>query len=59
MSPDAFRAIIKASGMKQGEIAEALGVVRTTVVRWLNGSTPISRANARLISVTIKAKKKK
>jgi DNA-binding transcriptional regulator YiaG len=58
MTPDAFRALIRSAGMTQGEVAESLGVVRTTVVRWLSGKTPISRANARLISVTIKPKKR-
>lgn len=53
-----LRALIAAAGLKQGEAAGKLGVARTTVIRWLNGSTPIGKANATLIKSVLKPKKK-
>lgn len=58
MTPDEFREILEAAGVKQGEAAERLGVTRQTVVRWLSNFTPIGRANANLIRLTFKTKKK-
>lgn len=58
MTPDEFRTILDAAGLKQGEAAERLGVTRQTVVRWLGNVTPIGKANANLIRLTFKAKKK-
>ena len=57
MKPKQFAELLAAAGLNQTQAAALLEVARTTVVRWLNGSTPISRANARLISVVIVPKK--
>ena len=35
------RKLVKKAGMTHREVAEALGVHRVTVSRWLNGSIPI------------------
>ena len=56
MKPDQLRAIIEGAGVTQQRAAELLGVSRPTIVRWLAGRTPISRANARLITVVFKVK---
>jgi transcriptional regulator with PAS, ATPase and Fis domain len=57
MTPDQLRKAIAASGMNNTQVAKSLEVARTTVIRWLNGSVPISRANARLIREVINPKK--
>jgi plasmid maintenance system antidote protein VapI len=49
MSPEAFRSLLKKVDVNHTQAAKRLGVGRATVLRWLNGTTPISRANARLI----------
>lgn len=58
MTPAQFKARLEAAGLNQTQAADLLEIARTTVVRWLNGSVPISRANARLISVVITPKQK-
>lgn len=57
MKPDEFRSLILAAKVTQLRAAELLSVSRPTVVRWLAGRTPISRANARLITTVFKKKK--
>ena len=52
MKPETLRALFKKNKLKIGKAAERLGVSRATLHRWLNGSTPISRANLALIEKT-------
>lgn len=56
MTPAELRTLIEAAGLTQGEAADKLGVTRPTVVRWLSGYTPIGKANANLIRLTLKPK---
>ncbi len=59
MTPDELRALMaRADDITQKALAQALGVHKMTVWRWLNGRTPIDAANAALIRQTIKHKKK-
>ncbi len=58
MTPAQFRAILAKAKVKNTHAAVMLGVARTTVIRWLNESTPISRANARLIREVFQPEKK-
>lgn len=57
MRPKDFRDLITAAGLNQSSAAERLDVNRRTVIRWLNGDTPISAAAAALIRSRIRAKK--
>ncbi len=57
MTPEQFRDLITKAGVTKTKVAEMLDVNRTTVTRWLNGSVPISRGNARLIREVFPAKK--
>ena len=52
MTPKQFRELIDASGLTQQQVADRLGVSRNTVVRWLMGKVPISRAFANLIRLS-------
>ena len=54
MTPAELRRLIAASGRTITDAAERLGLARTTVTRWLNGSTPIGRAQAREIRAVLK-----
>lgn len=54
MTPAELRRLIKASGRTITDTAEVLQVARQTVTRWLNGSTPIGRAQAREIEAMLK-----
>lgn len=49
MAPITLRRLIAGSGMSITEAADRLRVRRETLHRWLNGTTPISRANALLV----------
>lgn len=49
MTSDEFRTLLDASGLTQVGAAQALGVNRATVLRWLAGSTPIAARKATLI----------
>lgn len=49
MSPEQFRDILVKAGVNNTQAAKRLEVNRATVLRWLAGTTPIGRANARLI----------
>lgn len=49
-----FKSLLDASGMDTKQAAEILGVGRTTVYRWLNGTTPITAANAMLVKDRIR-----
>lgn len=57
MSRAEFRDLLAAAGLGRSEAARRLGVGRSTVHRWLNGPTPIARANAALIRKLIRPKK--
>lgn len=52
MKPTTLRALLKTNKLSISKAAERLGISRVTLHRWLNGSTPISRANAALIEQT-------
>ena len=54
MTPAELRRLIAASGRTITDAAERLGLARTTVTRWLNGSTPIGRAQAALAKQLLK-----
>ena len=43
MTPDEFRAALKALGLRQKWLAERLGVATTTVNRWATGELPVPR----------------
>lgn len=53
MSPERFRAVLRAKGLTQEGAAKLLKVTRKTVVRWACGHTPISRASKFLIDAVI------
>lgn len=52
MTPKTLRALFKKNKVNITEAAKRLEISRVTIHRWLNGSTPISRANAALIEQT-------
>ena len=52
MTSEELRRIIAKTGLTQEEFAGKLEVNRRTIIRWLNGDIPISRANAILIKTT-------
>lgn len=52
MKPDTLRSLLKKNKVSITGAAKRLGISRVTVHRWLNGSTPISRANVALIEQT-------
>ena len=54
MTRDEFRTLLDASGLTQAGTAEALGVNRATVLRWLDGYTPISAGKATLVRERIR-----
>ena len=54
MTPSELRRLITASGRTITDAAERLQVARQTVTRWLNGSTPIGRAQAVLARQLLK-----
>jgi len=54
MSPAELRRLIAASRRTITDAAEVLQVARQTVTRWLNGSTPIGRAQAALARQLLK-----
>ena len=54
MTPAELRRLIAASGRTITDAAERLGVCRQTMTRWLNGSTPIGRAQAVLAKQLLK-----
>lgn len=56
MTQNEFRDLLRDADLKQGAAADELGVSRQTVVRWLSGYTPISKANAMLIRSVLKKK---
>lgn len=56
MSSTTFAKILRDAGLGQTAAARLLGVHRHTVIRWLDGTTPISDANALLIRNRIKTK---
>lgn len=56
MTPAQFRALLAKAGLNQSTGAERLGVSRRTVIRWLNGETPISARNALFIKTVLSAK---
>jgi transcriptional regulator with XRE-family HTH domain len=53
-----FRRLIEAADLDTKQVAELLGVGRSTVYRWLNDETPISPGNVLLIRSRIKVKKR-
>jgi transcriptional regulator with XRE-family HTH domain len=54
MTPDEFRARMEAAGLTERTAAEALGVNKNTVYRWLSGETPIAADKAALIRQRIR-----
>lgn len=52
MTPEKLKGIIEVAGITVTEAANRLKIRRETLHRWLNGNTPISRANAALIRET-------
>lgn len=60
MTPDELRTLMDANGVDSADkLAEALGVHRTTVFRWLAGTRRIDRAAAALITSVLNKKPKK
>lgn len=56
MSAKTFAKLLKDAGLGQSEAARVLGVHRHTVIRWLDGTTPIAEPNALLIRERLTAK---
>lgn len=56
MTPDELRALIKAAGMSNPELAERLGITRQTVWMWVTGRTPISRQATAFIKTVLTGK---
>ena len=54
MTRDEFRTLLEVSGLTQAGAAEVLGVNRATVLRWLDGYTPISAGKAALVRERIR-----
>lgn len=52
MTPKQLRALFARKKVKHIHAAERLGIAHSTVLRWLNGSTPISAANKAHIYLT-------
>lgn len=59
MSAEEFAKLLESKGMSQAEAARALGVHRSTVLRWLTNEAPITAANSLLIRSRIRKPKKK
>lgn len=56
MSARTFAKLLKGAELGQSAAARLLGVHRHTIIRWLDGTSPISEANALLIRDRIPAK---
>ncbi len=57
MTPDALQKLLDRAGLNQSSAARELEVNRRTVIRWLNGDTPINAAAAALIRSRIGPRK--
>lgn len=57
MSASAFAKLFKSGGHNHSTASRLLGVSRRTVIRWLEGTTPISEANRLLILDRMKTAK--
>ena len=53
MKPDELQRLLDKNDLNQSTGAERLGVNRRTVIRWLQGTTPIRPASAALIRNTL------
>lgn len=56
MSATEFKKLLKNAGLKHAEAARLLGVHRSTVMRWADGTAPITEANSLLVRAKIPAK---
>lgn len=56
MTAEELRKLLTEKNVSQTALADAIGVNRRTVVRWLAGDTPISKRNALLIKTVLKVK---
>lgn len=55
MTASELRDLMKrAGGLTQVQLADKLGINRTTVSRWLNDQTPINAANAAFIRAALR-----
>lgn len=59
MSAEEFTKLLETKGISQAEAARLLGVHRSTVLRWADGTAPITEANTLLIRDRIRIPKKK
>lgn len=57
MSATELRRLLEANGLTLEAAAQKLGVVRSTVHRWVHGTTPIAESSALLIRARIKPPK--
>lgn len=57
MTPQQFRDLIAAAGLKQGKVAELIGRDRRTVVRYLSGAVPIDLVTATAIRRLVRPKR--
>lgn len=56
MTKEDFAAILESLGLGATAAGRLIGVHRHTIIRWLDGSTPISEPNALLIRKRTKKK---
>lgn len=57
MTKEDFAAVLESLGLGATAAGRLLGVNRRTVIRWLNGTTPISEPNALLVRHRTKNRK--
>ena len=59
MSPDALRAAMRSLGYRtQGDLANAIGVSRSTVSLWLEGKVGVPRPVAMLLRMLVQAQRR-